>query len=166
MTMYEQARHCSFGLTKTLVCNGLVNKGAVLGWGRVACLFLQLFVSPMFLSVLCLFAKPCWLGLMGNAGVCCAFTLLSHIFHAMCFCAVALSSFYGCGLSECVCWLAALELRSTIKVHVLFCEQFYGHVVNGVHLHFKYDGLEQCFNAGITLHVGVLGYKKRDAALS
>ena len=66
---------------------------------------------------------------------------------------------------ECVCRSTALELRSAIKVYVLFCEQFNGHVVNGVDLHFKYDGLEQCFNAGIALHVGVLGNEKRDAAL-
>ena len=136
--------------------------GAVLGWGRVAFLVHHLFVSPVLLSVLWLFAKPHCLCFMDNAGASWAFSLFSHIslairLRARLWLWLIINAFVG--------W-ASLELRSTIKVHVLFCEQFYGHVVNGVNLHFKYDGLKQSFNAGIALHVGVLGYKKRDAALS
>ena len=140
--------------------------GAALGWGRVAFIVHHLFISPMLLSVLCLICKAVLFGIMGYAGADCDFSSVTHFSPDVYYRAVAQPSLYSFGLSECVCWLAALELRSTIKVHVLFCEQFNGHVVNGVHLHFKYDGLEQCFNAGVALHVGVLGYKKRDAALS
>ena len=115
-----------------------VNMGAVLGWGSVACLVPHLFVSPVLLSVLWLFAKPRCLCFMDNAGVSWAFSLFSHIslairLRARLWLWLIINTFVG--------W-ASLELRSTIKVHVLFCEQFYGHVVNGVNLHFKYDGLK------------------------
>ena len=136
--------------------------GAALGWGRVAFLVHHLFVSSMLLSVLWLFAKPHCLCFMDNAGASWAFSLFSHISLAI----PPSCAFMAVAYYKRICWFASLELRSTIKVHVLFCEQFYGHVVNGVNLHFKYDGLKQSFNAGIALHVGVLGYKKRDAALS
>lgn len=35
-----------------------------------------------------------------------------------------------------------LKLRSAIKLNVLFCKKFDGHVVYGIDLLFKYDGLE------------------------
>ena len=58
-----------------------------------------------------------------------------------------------------------LKLRSAIKLNVLFCKEFDGHVVYGIDLLFKYDGLEQRFNTSISLHVSMLSYKERDTAL-
>ena len=53
--------------------------GAALGWGSVACFVPYLFVSPVLLSVLWLFAKPHCLCFMDNAGASWAFSLFSHI---------------------------------------------------------------------------------------
>lgn len=62
-------------------------------------------------------------------------------------------------------WIV-LKLRSAIKLNVLFCKKLDWHVVYGVDLLFKYDGLEQRFNTGIALHVSMLSNKERDTALS
>ena len=59
-----------------------------------------------------------------------------------------------------------LKLRSAIKLNVLFSKKLDGHVVYGIDLLFKYDGLEQRFNTSISLHVSMLSYKERDTALS
>ena len=77
MTMSEQARHCSFGLTKTLVCNGLVNKGAALGWGRVAFLVLHLLCLPRVVISVVLVCNAVLLGFAGNVLACCAFLCFS-----------------------------------------------------------------------------------------
>ena len=61
-------------------------------------------------------------------------------------------------------WIV-LKLRSAIKLNVLFCKKLDGHVVYGIDLLFKYDGLEQRFNTGIALHVSMLSNKERDTAL-
>lgn len=62
-------------------------------------------------------------------------------------------------------WIV-LKLRSAIKLNVLFGKKLDWHVVYGVDLLFKYDGLEQRFNTGIALHVSMLSNKERDTALS
>ena len=74
--------------------------------------------------------------------------------------AVVYSNAFGSFASRFV-----LKLRSAIKLNVLFCKKFDGHVVYGIDLLFKYDGLKQCFNTSISLHVSMLSNKERDTAL-
>ena len=71
---------------------------------------------------------------------------------------------YSKAVGSFTCWIV-LKLRSAIKLNVLFGKKFDGHVVYGIDLLFKYDGLEQRFNTGIALHVSMLSNKKRDTAL-
>ena len=81
-------------------------------------------------------------GFAGNVVACCVFLCFSASSFRCAFVLWYGQAFMVVAQFECVCRSTALELRSAIKVYVLFCEQFNGHVVNGVDLHFKYDGLK------------------------
>lgn len=63
--------------------------------------------------------------------------------------------------------LALLSFESTsIELHVFARKEFDRHVVDGVHLLFQHNGLEERLYARVALPIGMLGNKKRDAALA
>ena len=55
---------------------------------------------------------------------------------------------------------------SSVEVDILFGENFDGHVVDGVHLSFQHDGIEEGIHAGIALLISMLGYQERDTPLT
>ena len=77
MTMYEQARHCSFGLTKTLVCNGLVHRGRFAGVGKSGFSSPPPLCLPRVVISVVLVCNAVLLGFAGNAVACCAFLCFS-----------------------------------------------------------------------------------------
>ena len=98
MTMSEQARHCSLGLTKTLVCNGLVHRGRFAGVGKsgFSCPPPSLFAPCCYQCCACLQRRVAWVCRQCRCLL--RLSLFWCIFLTVCFGAVAQPSFYGCGL--------------------------------------------------------------------
>jgi hypothetical protein len=58
------------------------------------------------------------------------------------------------------------NIFATIEINILLGKQFDGHVVHWIHLFLQNDSIEECIDASITLHEGMLGNQERDAALT